>query len=120
MLKEITDYAVQEVLPAMRAINEECDIIFTTLSAYPGMHTHTESECVELVTSLTNHACTGEKVSFGTEGGLFQEHLDMNCVVCGPGSIEQAHKPNEFIHQAQLMECDGFLQRLVQSCRTAG
>ena len=120
MLKEITDYAVQEVLPAMRAINEECDIIFTTLSAYPGMHTHTESECVELVTSLTNHACTGEKVSFGTEGGLFQEHLDMNCVVCGPGSIEQAHKPNEFIHQAQLMECDGFLQRLVKSCRTAG
>ena len=116
MLKEITDYAYQEVLPDMRRGNEECDITFTTLSAYPGMHTHVKSECVELVTSLTGHACTDEKVSFGTEGGLFQEHLDMNCVVCGPGSIEQAHKPNEFIHRGQLDECDVFLQRLVNHC----
>lgn len=119
MLKEITNYAYQEVLPAMRAVSEECNISFTTLSAYPGMHTHTDSACVELVTSLTNHACTGEKVSFGTEGGLFQEHLDMNCVVCGPGSIEQAHKPNEFIHRGQLVECDTFLRRLISNCRTA-
>jgi len=117
MLKEITDYADQEVLPEMRANNSECDISFTNLSAYPGMHTHVESECAQLVSSLTDHACSGEKVSFGTEGGLFQEHLDMDCVVCGPGSIEQAHKPNEFIYQAQLVECDDFLQRLIQNCR---
>ena len=119
MLREITDYAFEEVLPDMRAVNETCDINFTTLSAYPGMHTHEDSECVALVSSLTDHACSGEKVSFGTEGGLFQEHLEMNCVVCGPGSIEQAHKPNEFIHRSQLNECDLFLNKLIQTCRSS-
>ena len=119
MIKEITDYAYQEVLPVMRKVNDECDISFTNLSAYPGMHTQVGSECAELVSSLTSHACAGEKVSFGTEGGLFQEHLDMDCVVCGPGSIEQAHKPNEFIHRTQLVECDGFLEKLVNACRVS-
>ncbi|MGB1256652.1 MAG: acetylornithine deacetylase [Thiolinea sp.] len=119
MLKEITDYAYQEVLPEMRARNEEADIRFENLSAYPGMHTHTDSACVGLVTSLTEHACSGEKVSFGTEGGLFQQHLDVDCVVCGPGSIEQAHKPNEFIHRGQLDACDTFLARLINTCQTS-
>ena len=59
-------------------------------------------------------AGTGKtKVAFGTEGGLFTRHLDVPVVVCGPGSITQAHKPDEFISRAQLAECDAFLERLL-------
>ncbi len=119
ILTEITSYAEQEILPEMQAKNADCNITFSMLSGYPGMHTHPDSACVALASSLSHHACQGEKVSFGTEGGLFQEGLNLSCVVCGPGSIEQAHKPNEFISQAQLVECDNFMQALVHQCKEA-
>jgi acetylornithine deacetylase len=51
-------------------------------------------------------------VSFGTEGGLFQQ-AGIPTVVCGPGSIEQGHKPNEFIALDQVRQCEGFMHRLI-------
>lgn len=116
LLGEIENYAMNDLLPAMQARHPASDIEFTTLSAYPGLHNHAESECAQMVCDLTNHACSSEKVSFGTEAGLFQDHMDISCVVCGPGSIEQAHKPNEFISYAQLLESDAFMQKLVNHC----
>ncbi len=116
LLGEIESYAINDLLPAMQAINRASKLEFKTLSAYPGLHNHAESECVQMVCDLTNHPCTSEKVSFGTEAGLFQNHMDISCVVCGPGSIEQAHKPNEYISHTQLIECDAFMQKLTQQC----
>ena len=57
---------------------------------------------------------TGEhiKVAYGTEAGLFQQGLDIPTVVCGPGSIEQAHQPNEYISEQQLRECEAFMRSL--------
>ncbi len=52
-------------------------------------------------------------VPFGTEGGLFQR-AGWSTVVCGPGRIEQAHKPDEFVERAQLTECEAFLDRLIR------
>jgi acetylornithine deacetylase len=52
-------------------------------------------------------------VSFGTEAGVFNDH-GVPAIVCGPGSIEQAHKPNEFIDIAQIKECVEFMLRLTQ------
>ena len=52
------------------------------------------------------------KISFGTEGGLFNEHLGVPVIVCGPGDIAQAHKPDEFVSVAQLDACLRFLDRL--------
>jgi len=51
-------------------------------------------------------------VAFGTEGGLFSSRLDTPVVVCGPGSIEQAHKPDEYVELSQLAACDALLGRL--------
>jgi acetylornithine deacetylase len=51
------------------------------------------------------------KIAFGTEGGLIQE-IDIPTVVCGPGSIEQAHKPDEYVDIAQIAQCEAFIDRL--------
>ena len=65
------------------------------------------SEACELVSSLTGDN-SREVVSFGTEAGLFQE-VGISTVVCGPGSIEQAHKVDEFIELNELKKCINFL-----------
>jgi len=52
-------------------------------------------------------------VSYGTEAGLFQE-AGMPAVICGPGDILQAHKPNEFLALEQVGRCEGFMRRLVK------
>ena len=53
------------------------------------------------------------KVAFGTEAGLFHERLGVPAVVCGPGSMEQGHRADEFVETAQLAHCDQFLERLI-------
>jgi acetylornithine deacetylase len=57
------------------------------------------------------------KVSFGTEGGLFANRLNVPVVVCGPGSIEQAHKPDEYISHSQLEAGERFLHTLLASLK---
>ena len=52
------------------------------------------------------------KVSFGTEGSQFQR-AGIPTVVCGPGSIEQAHKPNEYVALEQVVKCEQFIRRLM-------
>jgi acetylornithine deacetylase len=51
------------------------------------------------------------RVAFGTEAGLFQR-AGMSTVICGPGSIGQAHQPDEFVSLAQLAQCEAFVARL--------
>lgn len=79
---------------------------------YPALDTGPEDEIVEFVKSLTG-ANAHTKVAFGTEGGLFQERLGLPTVVCGPGSMSQGHKPDEFIALSELEKCDKFLANLV-------
>ena len=72
---------------------------------------------MNFVKSLTGSNAT-TKVAFGTEGGLFSTRLGVPTVVCGPGSMAQGHKPDEFITVEQMQKCDGMLgillDRLVQ------
>ena len=79
---------------------------------YPPLDTPPDAEVVALVAALT-----GEheriKVGFGSEGGLFSERLGIPSVVCGPGSIDQAHKPDEFIDRDQLDRCDAMMDALL-------
>ncbi|ASC67883.1 acetylornithine deacetylase [Achromobacter denitrificans] len=89
------------------------DIRIETVNAYPGLDTHPASEAVRFVESLLPAGTGRTKVAFGTEGGLFTRHLNVPVVVCGPGSIVQAHKPDEYVSRAQLAECDAFMERLV-------
>ena len=105
--------AAEDIRDQARLRAPAADIRIEQVNAYPGLDTHPASEAVRFVESLLPAATGKTKVAFGTEGGLFTRHLDVPVVVCGPGSITQAHKPDEFISRAQLAECDAFLERLL-------
>ncbi len=83
-----------------------------TANTYPGLSTPAEAEVVRFVKSLLGANDT-MKVPFGTEGGLFSEQVGIPTVVCGPGSMEQGHKPDEFVSADQLTKCDAMLANLV-------
>ena len=81
------------------------------VNRYPGLATPAASPAVRRVQDWAAQATT-DKIAFGTEGGLFHEGLGIAAVICGPGNIDQAHKPDEFIEEAQLAACLAFLDRL--------
>jgi acetylornithine deacetylase len=80
-------------------------------NAYPGLETPAESAFVALVQAAGAGAVF--KAGFGAEAGLFDAMLGLDSVVCGPGSIDRAHKADEFILTSELAACDSFLDRLV-------
>ncbi|MBF7681889.1 acetylornithine deacetylase [Acinetobacter sp. B5B] len=83
------------------------------VNRYPGLSTaHTIDIVQHMQTLLPTYTPLG-KISFGTEGGLFFESLDCPVIVCGPGSIDVAHKPNEYISLSQLQQCDIFLDKMI-------
>jgi len=98
------------LIPEMHAVDPATYIEFESLSSMPGFDTHGGSEIAEL-----GRACTGEndyaKVSFGTEAALFH-NANIATIICGPGHIEQAHQPNEWISLEQLAACEDFMRRL--------
>ncbi len=93
----------------------QADIRIDVLNAYPGLATPEDAEVVRFVGSLLEVRGLS-KVAFGTEAGLFSERLGVPVVVCGPGSMEQGHKPDEFIALDQLEACDRMMDRLLQTC----
>ncbi len=113
ILREFQDYTEQLVVE-MREISEECNITIEILTEYPGLDT---SENTRLITYVQNLAQDYEisQVNFGTEGGLFSQQLKIPTLVCGPGNIEQGHKPNEYITFEQLEKAEAFIYALAQS-----
>lgn len=109
---ELASYAQRELLPQMQAVNSETSIRFTRISGYPGLYTATESPAARLLTYLTGSDAFST-VAFGTEGGLFHQ-AGIPSVICGPGSMTQGHKPDEFISIEQLEACDAMLCRLAK------
>ncbi len=90
----------------------DVDITFEVLNAYPALDTAVDSEVVRFVQSLLDTSETSF-VAFGTEGGLFSQKAGVSTVVCGPGSMEQGHKPDEFLEIQQLQQCDNMLEQLI-------
>lgn len=113
--QQLQAYAEQQVLPRMRAVSEHSAIRFSELSAYPGLATDSQSQAAELIAAFCGSREYGT-VAFGTEGGLF-DAAGIPTVVCGPGSMDQGHKPDEFVSRAQLDACDAMLQRMLASIR---
>jgi acetylornithine deacetylase len=107
---KLQTYAEAELLPKMRAVQNDTDIRLQPLSAYPGLATSPDSEAARLLALLSGSSDFGT-VAFGTEGGLFGE-AGIPTVVCGPGSMDQGHKPDEFVSLEQLAGCDAMLIRL--------
>ncbi len=87
--------------------------VFSDLQSYPALDTPVDSEVVNFVRALTGGNSTG-KITFGTEGGLFRQELGIPAVVCGPGNIAVAHKPDEYVSEDQMQLCDDMLRRLVE------
>ncbi len=108
--EELERYAQRELLPQMRAVNSDTEIRFYPLSSYPGLYTAAQSAAAQLLAHLTGSEAFST-VAFGTEGGLFHQAC-IPSVICGPGSMAQGHKPDEFITIEQLDACDAMLRRL--------
>ena len=111
LYREVLDYAEQTILPEMRAVSEATGFDWEDLWAIPGLAIGEDAELTQLVKALTGANQTGT-IAFGTEAGLFQQ-AGIPTVVCGPGDIEQAHKPNEFIALDQVAEGEAFMRRLM-------
>jgi len=107
---EITTYARDVLLPAMRAVHPGARIDTQVIGDVQGLEPAEENEARDIIQRLTGQN-GAEVVAFGTEAGLFQS-LGMSAVVCGPGSIEQAHKADEFVSADQLRQCTDMLERL--------
>ncbi|MFJ2449907.1 acetylornithine deacetylase [Pseudomonas sp. NPDC087626] len=110
VVDELQHYAQTTLLPAMQAIKAETSIRFEQLSAYPGLATPADSAAARLIAQLCGSDAFST-VAFGTEGGLF-DAAGIATVVCGPGSMEQGHKPDEFVSVEQLHACDRLMDRL--------
>jgi len=100
----------ETVLPALRLAAPDATIETRATCVVPPLRPLPESPAESLVRHLTGLNAAGA-VAFATEAGLFQE-AGIPAVVCGPGSIDQAHRPNEYIERAQIRACAGVLERL--------
>jgi acetylornithine deacetylase len=112
LFAEIERYARKILEPEMQAIDPASSIEFEELSAIDGLDMDPGEEVVTLAKTLAgrnDHA----KVAFGTEAGLFQQQVGIPTVVCGPGSINQAHKPNEYLALEQLDRAHVFFDKLM-------
>ncbi|PJY93942.1 acetylornithine deacetylase [Pseudomonas donghuensis] len=112
VVDELQRYAQQTLLPAMQAVKADTAIRFEPLSAYPGLATAPESAAAQLVAQLCGSDAFST-VAFGTEGGLFDQ-AGIPAVVCGPGSMDQGHKPDEFVSVEQMAACDRLMDRLAE------
>ena len=100
---ELNEFVNKELLPEMKKIFPKSSIKKEIIGEIIGFNKVSKSEACEFISNLTGDN-SREVVSFGTEAGLFQE-IGISTVVCGPGSIEQAHKVDEFITLDQLKKC---------------
>jgi acetylornithine deacetylase len=114
--QQLEHYAQQQVLPRMQAVDTRSSISFSELSAYPGLATDAQSQAARLIAEFCGSSAF-TTVAFGTEGGLF-DAVGVPTVVCGPGSMDQGHKPDEFVSVEQLQACDSMLERLTLSLRS--
>lgn len=107
---EVESYAKEILLPAMQASAPHATITTEIIGEVAGLQPATVNEARDIVREL--RGCNGPKVvAFGTEAGIY-DALGMSAVVCGPGSIDRAHKPDEFLAIDQLAKCLGMSDRL--------
>jgi acetylornithine deacetylase len=115
MTKPILDYARRELLERMRAVAPESDIAFEMGLDLPAFGIEPDASVVRWAMDLAQTAQRGTgAVSFATEASLFQR-AGIPTVVLGPGSIDQAHKPNEFITLEQVAACEAFFGRMISA-----
>lgn len=111
MLEEVKRFAREQVAPELRTEQHDVELEWQELSHVIGLNSDEQDDVVRLARRLTRNDCV-RKVGFGTEAGGFSR-TGIQSVVCGPGSISQAHTPDEYIDIGQLAECERFIGDLV-------
>lgn len=115
LVSEVVQHARTVLEPAMRAVDAAAGFSFDTYAGFPGLDASPDAAVVTLAKALAGRNDHG-KVAFGTEAGLYDEG-GVPTVIVGPGSIEQAHKADEWIEGAELERCAAFVERLIERCR---
>lgn len=111
IVRPIEEHIKKVLEPQMQAVDPACSIEMVRGENVPAMPEAEAALLHDLVTQLVaDHARL--KVAYATEGGQFHQ-AGIHTVICGPGSIGQAHKPDEFVELDQLVRCDGFLGKLI-------
>lgn len=110
---EVQRYVDEELLPRMRREYAHARIDIECGAAVPTLNASEQAAITALVRALTEDRGV-RKVAYGTEAGQFAQ-TGIPAVLCGPGSIEQAHKPDEYVEIEQLQQCDRFLRRVAES-----
>ena len=110
LLGEVRRFAAG-LLPEMHRVSARTGIEFEERNAVDGLDIAPDHPLVQLTQALTGANDTG-KVSFCAEAGLYQD-AEIPTVICGPGSIEVAHKPNEYVTLGQVRQCESFMRRLM-------
>ncbi|NYT86396.1 acetylornithine deacetylase [Pollutimonas harenae] len=103
------------LLPAMQAISPSASITTEVLAEVPPLIDSDNDEAQRIAMKLSGCSCCGV-VPYVTEGGQFSAH-DLSVVVYGPGSIDQAHQPNEYIEVSQVDECEVFVSKLIDQLK---
>ncbi len=116
VVARIADYANGTVLPRMRERSPHASITIEKVVEYPALEIAPEHPAVTFVSNLLKRN-DFSKVAYGTEAGVFSKY-GIPSVVCGPGSIEQAHKADEYLALSQVEKCEAFLERLVSVLET--
>ena len=113
--KTMDEYAKNVLLPEMKKVYPKAEIKKEIIGEIIGFNKEEKSDAINLVCNLTGDN-SREVVSFGTEAGLFQE-IGISTVVCGPGSVEQAHTIDEYVTFDQLKKCLGLLIQICDSVK---
>jgi len=113
IFRRVETYARETLLPEMRRVRDSADIVFERLAAAPGLESDERAELTRLVRALVGDDDV-RKVAYATEAGQFQR-AGIAAVICGPGEIDQAHRPDEFVALDQIARCEEFLGRLIES-----
>ena len=100
--------------PAMKAVAKDAGISTDIVNTVPGLAPEEESPAEHLALHLANANST-HAASYCTEAGLFQQ-IGIPAVVCGPGNIEQAHRPDEYVDVSELRKCESFMTKLIGRC----
>ena len=111
VIDELEAFVRDELLPGMKAVDPNADIQFSLVNAIPALEAG-ESELLVQAALPLAASRNIEKVAYGTEASFFQSY-GVSSIVCGPGSIEQAHKADEFVSLDQIRACDAFVEALV-------
>ena len=112
----VIEQRITELNQQMQQVDSQTGIKIEQLESVPAM-TDTESEALQQLIAGLVQSSARHKVAYATEGGQFT-NAGIATVICGPGSIEQAHKADEYVELAQLAKCDDFLQKLLQSLQS--